>query len=114
MRTRVGAPANSATKAKLTPMAEARCRTSDWKNTAPVLRAVPSTIARRAATSSRSRSAPQAGSGSGTAWSPVTAGWRSRDEPGGGVAVDSFAPSLTLVLPIGDDTVGNTQIHRNG
>src|SRR4051812_125153 len=48
------------------------------------------------------------------AWSPVTAGWRSRDEPGGGVAVDSLAPSLTLVLPIGDDTVGNTQIHRNG
>ena len=58
--------------------------------------------------------AAEAGSGSGTAWSPVTAGWRSRDEPGGGVAVDSLAPSLTLVLPIGDDTVGNTQIHRNG
>ena len=71
-------------------------------------------IARNAATSSQSRSPPQAGSGSGTAWSPVTAGWRSRDEPGGGGAVDSFAPSLTLVLPIGDDTAGNTQIYRNG
>ena len=95
-------------------MAMARCRTSDWKNAAPTLCAVPSTIALKAAISSRSRSAPPASSGSGMARSPLSAGWLAREDPGGWVAVDSIEPSLTLVLPIGDGTVGNPEIHRNG
>jgi hypothetical protein len=39
---------------------------------------------------------------------PVTAGSRFWDDPAGGVAVESIAPSLTLVLPIAAVTLDNT------
>src|SRR5260370_38933987 len=58
VRTRLFPWANSETAAKGTPTAEAKCCTRDWKNSWPVLPAVPSTMARRV-----SRSLPAASDG---------------------------------------------------